>query len=75
MIQDCWARGPSDDEYPSEEVKSGHKVAIEGDGGQRRKGKVLYPSEDTMLLGSMRPRTIGTWFYRNQISRLGHPKR
>ena len=74
MIQDCWARGPSEDVYPSEEVKSRHKAVTKGDGSQPHKGKVLYPSEDTILLGSMRPRTIGTWSYCDQISELGHRK-
>ena len=75
MVQDCWARGPSEDAYPSEEAKSGHKVVTEGDGSQHHKGRVLYPSEDTILLGSMRPRTIRTWSYCNQTSELGHHKR
>ena len=75
LIQNCWARGPFEDMYPSEEVKSRHKAVTEGDGGQPRKSKVLYPSENTILLGSMRPRTIGMWSYCNQISELGHRKR
>ena len=33
-----------------------------------------YPSEDTLLLGSMRPRMIRTWSYYNQTSELGHCK-
>ena len=60
LIQDCWARGPSEDVYPSEEAKSGHKVVTEGDGNQHHKGRVLYPSEDTILLDIMCPRTIRT---------------
>ena len=47
LIQDCWARGPAKD---------------------------VYPSEDTILLGSMRPRTIGTWSYCDPIPELGHRK-
>ena len=66
---------PSEDMYPSEEVKSRHKAVTEGDGGQPRKSKVLYPFEDTILLGSMRPRTIGTWSYCDQILELGYRKR
>ena len=68
-------RSPSEDAYPSKEAKSGHKVVTEGDGSQHHRGRVPYPSEDTILLGSMRPRTIRTWSYRNQTSELGHRKR
>ena len=74
-VQGCWAYGPSEDAYPSEEAKSGHKVVNEGHGNQYHKGRVLYPSEDTILLGSMRPRTTRTRSYCNQTSELGHHKK